>query len=52
MAFKRPYAKVQIALVDSTRRYTPGDKIEGTVLFTPRRQIALHQLRLSFEGTH
>ena len=52
MAFKRPWAKVQISLADCTKRYTPGDRIEGTVFFTPRRQIALHQLHLSFEGIH
>lgn len=52
MTFKRPCAKVQISLVDSTSSYTPGDRIEGTVFFTPRRHIALHQLRLYFEGIY
>ncbi|KAE8377032.1 hypothetical protein BDV26DRAFT_305170 [Aspergillus bertholletiae] len=50
MAFKRPCAKVQISLADGTKSYTPGNKIEGTVCFTPRSKITIHQLRLSLEG--
>ncbi|KAE8152898.1 hypothetical protein BDV25DRAFT_169874 [Aspergillus avenaceus] len=50
MVLQRLCSKVQFCIMNDRRDFTVGDKIEGTVSFTPCSEIYLDQLQLSFQG--